>query len=252
LIFVPTSITQTTWQWQNRQNFSYLTCSLLERWAHGFFTRDFYPAGPSDLVRHLDPNASVSQLKQIHGNLVWTPKEIEQPLKQGDGLLSDGPKQSLWVASADCTPALVGDVNTGRVAALHAGWRGTSKKILPVAISRLLADGSRLQDLRVALGPAISGEVYQVALEVAQEVVASLVSSGNPEKLTPSPILSDLEVGKVRLDVRHVNFHQMLDMGLLPEQITLAPYCTYQDESSFFSYRRTGQKQVQWSGIVSL
>ncbi len=247
--------TKATWQWLTRQNSSYLTCSLLERWTHGFFTRNFHPAGPSDLVSFLDPNASVAQLKQIHGNLVWTPNEVKEPLTQGDGLLSDGLRQSLWVASADCTPAMVGDINTGRVAAVHAGWRGTAQKILPVTVSRFISDGSHLQDLRVALGPAISGEVYQVGLEVAQQVSASLdslVDLQDLASLSPCPILNDPQAGKVKLDIRYINFHQMLEIGLLPEQISLAPYCTYQDKGSFFSYRRTGDKQVQWSGIVSL
>ncbi len=38
--------------------------------------------------------------------------------------MSEQPLQAVWVASADCTPVLIGDVKTGRVAALHAGWRG--------------------------------------------------------------------------------------------------------------------------------
>ncbi|MGB2924169.1 MAG: laccase domain-containing protein [Limnothrix sp.] len=31
----------------------------------------------------------------------------------------------------------------------------------------------------------------------------------------------------------------------------MAPHCTYQDTENFFSYRRSNQKKVQWSGIVS-
>ena len=69
-----------------------------------------------------------------------------------DGLISEQSLQALWVASADCTPVLIGDVKTGLVAALHAGWRGTAAKIVPQAIARLQARGSKLDDLRIALG----------------------------------------------------------------------------------------------------
>ncbi|MGK7891953.1 MAG: laccase domain-containing protein [Leptolyngbyaceae cyanobacterium] len=33
--------------------------------------------------------------------------------------------------------------------------------------------------------------------------------------------------------------------------MAIAPYCTFQDPDQFFSYRRTREKKVQWSGIVS-
>ena len=162
------SISQSTWQWRNYQQAPYLTCSLLQQWPHGFFTRQFSALKPHSLVEVLDPAASVAHLKQIHGNLVWKPHEInEDSLTEGDGLLTDGNRQSVWVASADCTPALIGDTRTGIVAAVHAGWRGTAQRILPVTLSRFQEAGSRLEDLRVALGPAISGRVYQVTQEVA-------------------------------------------------------------------------------------
>jgi copper oxidase (laccase) domain-containing protein len=44
---------------------------------------------------------------------------------------------------------------------------------------------------------------------------------------------------------------QLLHLGLSPEQVAIAPYCTYQTPEHFFSYRRERLKQVQWSGIVS-
>jgi copper oxidase (laccase) domain-containing protein len=43
----------------------------------------------------------------------------------------------------------------------------------------------------------------------------------------------------------------MEKLGVSPEQIAIAPYCTYQTPEHFFSYRREKQKKVQWSGIVS-
>jgi hypothetical protein len=251
---------KSTWQMQpSNIHFSYLTCSLLESWKHGFFTRQFYPAKPQELVSFLDIHADVYHIKQIHGNQVWTTSELSpknpDSLSQGDGIVTSYPRQSVWVASADCTPVLIGDLKTGRVAAVHAGWRGTAKNILPITLERFLELGSRREDLLVALGPAIEGDVYQVAEEVAKEVGSSLFDDDvlkNLAQLLPCPIQTDLMLGKIKLDVRFVNFHQLRQWGLKLEQIAIAPYCTYKNEESFYSYRRTGQKQVQWSGIVSL
>jgi YfiH family protein len=153
---------------------------------------------------------------------------------------------------------LIGDVRTGQVAALHAGWRGTAKKIVPLAIARLQSQGSKLDDLRIAMGPAIAGEVYQVSIEVAAEIGTSIISHNDEEKiitalheLPNSPLLKDPDPGKVRLDVRRVNTLQLENMGISAEQIAIAPYCTFQTPEHFFSYRREKEKKVQWSGIVS-
>ncbi|GAB4467880.1 MAG: peptidoglycan editing factor PgeF [Elainellaceae cyanobacterium] len=289
------------WQWHNWHDASYLTCGLLDGFDHGFFTRQFAPRGPEDLTLALQPEARPLRVWQVHGNRVLSTAEIltedgaglaaanESGLPQADGGVTDGALEAAWVCSADCVPALIADVSTGQVAAVHAGWRGTALEIVPVAIARLQERGSRLADLRVALGPAIAGEVYQVSTMVAAEVGATVLpefagrwrqgaalldpqapSSDGPDPAKPrlpdgaieailntlaslpySPLYPDPQPGRVRLDVRRVNQLQLLNLGLLPEQVAIAPYCTYQTPEHFFSYRRERLKQVQWSGIVS-
>ena len=262
-----------TWHWDSWEELPYLTCSLLEPWEHGFFTSAFSPRSPSEIVAALQPDAQVYRVRQVHGNRVLTPSEIESATavaNQGepeperppaDGILTEQPQQAVWVCSADCTPVLIADEKTGQVAAVHAGWRGTASRIVPNAIARLLESGSRLQDLRIAMGPAIAGEVYQVSETVAAEVGASLVSPDTPEttesildvlqQLPNSPILDDPQPGRLRLDVRRVNALQLEQLGVHPEQVAIAPHCTYQQPEYFFSYRRDKLKKVQWSGIVS-
>ncbi len=260
-----------TWHWHTWEELPYLTCSLLQSWEHGFFTSAFSPRPPDQIVGALQRDAQVYRVRQVHGNTVLTPSEIystiptlpkgEPERPSADGIVSEQPQQSVWVCTADCTPVLIGDEKTGQVAAIHAGWRGTASRIVPNAIARLIASGSRLEDLRIALGPAIAGEVYQVSETVAAEVGASIISqesADTPEsilarlqQLPNSPISDDPEPGRVRLDVRRVNALQLEQLGLHPEQVAIAPHCTYQLPEYFFSYRRSQQKQVQWSGIVS-
>jgi polyphenol oxidase len=253
------------WHWQTWQGQGLLTCDLLQPWAHGFFTRQSWPQTPEALTAALDSTATVHRLKQVHGKRVLAPADLPPPPPQenraeADGLISDRPHQALWVCSADCSPVLVGDRTTGRVAAIHAGWRGTAQAIVPAAVSQFQAQGSRLEDMVVAIGPAIAGEVYQVSIEVAaavgrtllptpletnEAVVAALLSQAQ------TPLRPDPAPAKVRLDVRRANAQQLEHLGLSPDQIAIAPHCTFQEPDRFFSYRRTGEKQVQWSGIVS-
>ena len=267
------------WTWKTSQDRPFLTCDLLPV-AHGFFTSHFYPHGPEDLVSVLEAQvsspASVHRVKQVHSGDVLKPTEIEQavlgglpqmengtqaPFPLADGIVTENPYQSVWACSADCTPALIADAKTGQVAAVHAGWRGTAQQILPAAILKMQAQGSCIADLRVALGPAIDGVVYQVKRKVAAEVgstvlpgdrdfsedeaIAHLLSIENP------PLLTDLAEDRVRLDVRRINQMQLIQMGIAPEHIAIAPHCTYQEPNRFFSYRRTQEKKVQWAGIVS-
>ena len=253
-----------TWHWQTWNHLPYLTCSLLAPWKHGFFTQQFAPRSPFEITQALYPYAQTYRAKQVHGNIVLSPSEMPNPLTDqnlpdADGVISEQASQAVWICSADCTPVLIADVKTGQVSAVHAGWRGTAQKIVPTAIARLCNQGSQIQDLRVAMGPAIAGEVYQVSTQVAVEVGASVINldsslDANIERLLElpnSPVLADSTVGRVRLDVRRVNALQLEQLGLIAEQIAIAPHCTYQDSVNFFSYRREKLKKAQWSGIVS-
>jgi len=265
-----------TWHWRTWEELPYLTCSLLELWPHGFFTQQFWPRSPSELTHVLRHDAEVYQVKQVHGNIVLTPSEVGRSVgdvdeveEQGlsclppaDGLMTEQAEQAVWVASADCTPVLIADAQTGQVAAVHAGWRGTAAKIVPQAIARLQAQGSNLQDLRIAMGPAIAGSVYQVSTQVAAEVGASIIPTDSTKpvesilnslhRLTNSPLLADTQPGRVRLDIRRVIALQVEQLGITPEQVAIATQCTYQETERFFSYRRDKLKKVQWSGIVSV
>jgi polyphenol oxidase len=285
-----------TWHWHTWQGRPYLTCSLLKDWQHGFFTQQFWSQTPFELVEALDPNANVYRVKQVHGNTVLSSSEVEQSLTEqpaisdteddrilfpdADGLMSQQANQAVWICTADCTPVLIADDETGQVAAVHAGWRGTALGIVQKAVDRLLAQGSQVKNLRVAMGPAIAGEVYQVSTTVAAQVGATIVQQPevsafplanvdrpdeSPDEsiaasdeileklrqLPNSPVFDDPQPGRVRLDVRRVNALQLEQLGITPDQVAIAPYCTYQNPELFFSYRRERQKKVQWSGIVS-
>jgi YfiH family protein len=258
-----------TWQWQTWNDLPYLTCSVLDSWKHGFFTQQCHPRLPNDLAPGLQLSAASYRVKQVHGSVILTASQVEagnqrdqEPLElpAADGVVTEQANQAVWVCSADCTPVLIADAMTGQVAAVHAGWRGTAEKIVPEAIARLQSQGSHLENLRIAMGPAIAGEVYQVSEQVAAQVGATIApldlsnlsqAIADLRQMPHSPVFDDPESGRVRLDVRQVNALQLTQLGIRCDQIAIAPHCTYQEPSHFFSYRRSHEKKVQWSGIVS-
>ncbi|MGC9528178.1 MAG: peptidoglycan editing factor PgeF [Limnospira sp.] len=256
------------WTWHEWQGLPYLTCSILSPWRHGFFSRQFSPRSPADLVEVLEPGIPAYRTKQVHGNEVLKTTQVsplsseeDTPLAEADGLLTHKPSESVWVASADCVPVLIGDGATGRVAAVHAGWRGTASKILPEAIAQFKQQGSQIPDLRVAMGPAISGSVYQVSKNVAVQLAATLLLTDTATSLSEildplyhlsnPPLLPDPEPDRARADVRRFNALQLERLGLGADQVAISSHCTYSQPELFFSYRRDRLKSVQWSGIVN-
>ncbi|MEM9534971.1 MAG: peptidoglycan editing factor PgeF [Cyanobacteria bacterium P01_A01_bin.3] len=246
------------WLWHEREGQRWLTCALLQDWPHSFSSRHSAPERPDVLApTQLGLEGSAAHwTKQVHGDrLVWSADSSAPPtsLLEADAIASDSPGNSVWVRTADCVPVLVAD--GARVAAIHSGWRGTSAEIVAKTVTEMVQRGSSPATLRVAVGPAISGPVYQVSSEVAERVLATIPHLPNPKRSSitdlPSVIHEDEEPGKVRLDLRAAIAYQLLEIGIHPLNICLSPHCTWGDPDNFFSYRRlqSPPSPVQWSGI---
>ncbi len=252
------------WRWQTTEQGDFLTCDLLSEFPHGFFSRAWQGEPLERLTAALGVSALPLRTQQVHGNQVVLASDVlAAPSRlEADALVSNQAHQALWVCSADCVPLLIGDRATGRVAAIHAGWRGTAAEVARATITQMQALGSQLIDLRVALGPAIRGEVYQVGLNVASALAATVSDRAEATMsaaalyeclaaLDAAVVFPDADPQRLRIDVARVNRLQLLQLGLTESQVAVCPYCTYRDADAFFSYRRDRQKQVQWSGIVS-
>jgi YfiH family protein len=245
------------WTWVGCYGGYYLQADLLDGFEHGFFTRQWQGRGPEVLAGYVSAGVTVHRSQQVHSALVLAASAAKsEPWPQADGLVSDRGGQSLWVCGADCTPVLIADPESGRVAACHAGWRGVAGGILLEAIAQLEQAGCRRQALRLALGPAVSGPRYQVELAVAEQLAAALpledpAAFGLQALEACGAIAPDPEAGRCRLDIRAATRLQLELAGVPPEQISVCPLCTVEEELLFHSWRRDQVKAVQWSGIVS-
>ena len=241
------------WTWVGCYGGYYLQSDLLTDFEHGFFTRQWQGRGPEVLAGYVSAGVSVHRPQQIHSALVLPASAASSaPWPEADGLVSDAGGQSLWVCGADCTPVLIADPVSGRVAACHAGWRGVAGGILLQAIEQLEQAGCQRQALLVALGPAVSGACYQVELGVAEQVAASLPAAPGIEALQDcGAVLPDPEPGRCRLDIRAATRLQLEQAGIPAPQLSVCPLCTVGEELLFHSWRRDQVKAVQWSGIVS-
>ena len=240
------------WSWIGCYGGYYLQADLLAAFEHGFFTRLWHGRGPDVLAAYLSAGVSVHRPQQVHSHAVLAASEANQePWPEADGLVSDAGGQSLWVCGADCTPVLIADRRSGRVAACHAGWRGVAGRILAVALEQLQQQGCRRDDLLIALGPAIAGANYQVEQPVITALANSLSHGGEEALLEHGVIDAEADGRHWRLDIRAAAQLQLQQLGISEAQISSCPLCTWQETQLFHSWRRDQRKAVQWSGIVS-
>lgn len=249
------------WTWVGTYGGLVLQADLLAGFEHGFFTRLWQGREPQELAGYISAGVTVHRPRQVHSARVLPASQAAaEPWPEADGLVSDGGGQSLWVCGADCTPVLIADPASGRVSACHAGWRGVAGRILPAAIARMEAAGSRRSDLLVALGPAVRGANYQVERAVSLQVAESLRP---PEQASPGgegalaaliacgALSADPRPDRDRLDIRAATVAQLEYAGVRADQIAVCPLCTLEEPTLFHSWRRDQVKAVQWSGIVS-
>jgi YfiH family protein len=194
-------------------------------------------------------------LKQIHSGLTRrvTQADADSSLR-ADGLMTDDPGVMLGIQTADCVPVLVRDRRTHAVAAFHAGWRGTLKRIVEGGIGKMrLEFGSRPEQLEAAIGPAIGACCYAVGEEVrseflsqfsyAPELFSEIYDSDPVKEKYPLLFLTARAPGhsnigpNLHLNLIEANRRQLLDAGLRAESIATAYRCTNCEPKMFFSYR---------------
>jgi hypothetical protein len=145
-----------------------------------------------------------------------------------DALVTVVPNTAVGVYTADCVPILFDD-GDGRVAAAHAGWRGTVAGVAPATVEALVAAGARRERIRAALGPSICARCFEVGEEVASEF--DRVAPGSVVRTTGR---------KPHVDLWAANKALLVAAGLEEAQIDAAPPCTACERERFFSFRRDG------------
>ncbi|HEY1808228.1 MAG TPA: peptidoglycan editing factor PgeF [Acidobacteriaceae bacterium] len=204
-----------------------------------------------------EPDAKLVTLRQIHSSLVRRVKGADadrEPSWKGDGIMTDEPGVLLAIQTADCIPVLVADTKRRAVAAFHAGWRGTLKRIVEAGVNRMrLEFGSRPEDLLAGIGPGIGACCYAVGEEVRSEFGSQFayapelfheVSDSDPvREKYPLLFLTARAPGhsnlgpSLHLDLMDANRRQLLDAGLRAEAITVVGDCTQCQNNRYFSYR---------------
>lgn len=181
-------------------------------------------------------------LHQVHGRELVVDEGAPRawPPPRADILVSDRPDGFLMVRVADCVPILLHDPDSGAVAAIHSGWRGTVADAPGAAIESLRRHhGSDPGHLIAAIGPAIGVEHF----EVGEEVARAFTDSGLEDCIRadqPRP---------------HIHLHdavrrRLLQHGLEQRHIDGEPICSHANASDCFSYRRDGPDGGRMAAVI--
>ena len=139
----------------------------------------------------------VISLRQVHGTDCFSitrdnrdGQDADDPcFGQGDALFTREAGIVLAIRTADCLHVFFtlrdADENSLGVGLIHAGWRGLKAGVCEAALDQALGElppETRPARIDVWIGPAISGERYEVGPEVAGEFPLSTPRANVPGK----------------------------------------------------------------------
>ena len=155
-----------------------------------------------------------------------------------DALMTDRAGVCIGVSTADCIPILLYDKVHHASCAIHAGWRGTVKRIVEEAVARMVSVyGSRPSDLLAQIGPGIHLESF----EVGDEVYEAFANEGFlMETISRRYPVANGTGEKWHIDLPECNRQQLLAAGVLMGHISVSPIDTYEQYDTYFSARRLG------------
>ena len=111
------------------------------------------------------PATSIMIPRQTHStNVRWVDFVGEVP--DTDAVITEKAGLCIAVKTADCIPVLLFDQRQHRIAAIHAGWRGTVGRIIEKTLQQM---DSKAEDLHAIIGPGISLESFEVGDEVYEQ-----------------------------------------------------------------------------------
>lgn len=185
------------------------------------------------------------KLKQVHSDIIHFLNNVPEKMPVGDALITNQPNLLLGVKTADCLPVLLAHSERKVVAAVHCGWRSTAKKILKkVTKAMIVKYHCNSSSLRVAMGPCIEKECFQVG----KDVYDIFKKAGFPQDIFEEDISFP---GKWLLDLRKANRIQLLEEGVLPSHIDSINLCT-KCRRELASYRREGKESGRMLSIIGI
>ena len=164
-----------------------------------------------------------------------------------DGLLTDLPGICLVTYYADCVPILFVDPVKKVIGSAHSGWRGTVNKMGQVILNRMAEEyGTKAEDVKVAIGPSICQDCYEVSEDVIDCFKAAF------DETYWELLFYGKENGKYQLDLWKANELILLHAGVKKENLAVTNLCTCCNPEVLFSHRASNGQRGNLAAFLSL
>lgn len=215
-----------------------------EKISLGFTTRYFpcFIRSGSDFARVSNtvlkgPKERIACTVQVHSDRIIRVDRRNMPtsmdrcvsFRNADGLITRLKGVKLVIFSADCLPIfLIAPSAPGYVGIIHAGWKGTARRIAARGVKLLEAHSKKdASEFFVFMGPALRACCYEVGPEF--------------QKRFPLTTRRGRQRAMMRFDLVEENKRQLISHGVMPSHIKDTRFCTSCQNRWFYSYRREGQ-----------
>lgn len=180
--------------------------------------------------------------QQVHGNkIVYLADNKIRMISRCDGLITDNTDLKISVSTADCMPVLFYEKTRNLIAAVHVGWRGLLKGILPAAVNNIKKMEGKPDQITAVIGPHIRSCCYEVGKDV-------IYLFRNKYKI-PQPGVK--RHGSWYLDLEKIAAFQLVKAGLNNMNIEILTECTFCN-LRFFSFRRDGGNTGRMISMIEL
>lgn len=169
----------------------------------------------------------------------------DDEFKDVDGFVTNEKGLCPIAQSADCVPIILYEPIAHVAAAIHSGWKGTSKKIAAKAVQKMQSMGAKPSQIIAGIGPSAGVCCYEIKDDVKNIFYEQF--GNQTEKFIQT------RNNKMFLDLWTANETLLQDCGLLAENIVIADICTIDNPEMFFSARyNKGKTGRMATGIMLL
>lgn len=169
----------------------------------------------------------------------------DDPVCDGDALITNLPGLPLFIQTADCLPVLLMDPVRKVVGVAHAGWKSTFLGIAAKTAAKMVEHyGCQIGDLHAAFGPSIGPCCFEVDATLRDQLKEKYVWGGDAFR-------SGFH-DKWHLDLEEVNARQLVEVGVPAAHLIRPGICTIENLDLFYSHRAEAGVTGRFASVVML
>jgi YfiH family protein len=164
-------------------------------------------------------------VRQIHGDkayIIRNESDLPSSPPTADALITNISGINLVIQVADCQAVILFDPVEQVIANVHSGWRGSIQNIVGKTIRQMISEfGSVPENTLAGIGPSLGpccGEFINYRSEIPRQ-------------------LWQYRVDETYFDFWAMSRDQLMEEGILPDNISNSKRCTVCNTKDFFSYR---------------